>query len=120
MKAEKKNQKPLGEILVEQGIITRMQLDKSLEEQKKEEGLIGETVVRLGFAKEEDIAHCLSLQYGFPYLPLQNYEIPKEITRLVPRNVAEHYCLIPIDKIENTITVAMANPLNEHAIEDVS
>jgi type IV pilus assembly protein PilB len=119
MKSHKKIEKPLGQILVERGIITPLELEKSLGVQQKEGSLIGEIIVKLGFAKEEDIAHCLSLQFGFPYLPLENYEISKEVVSIVPKNVATHYCLIPIDKIENTLTVTMANPLNIHAIEDL-
>lgn len=110
---------PFGEILVERGIITNLQLEEILKVQMGSGGLIGEIAVRLGFAKEEDIAHCLSLQFGFPYLPLENYEISEEIVKIVPKNVASHYCVIPIDKIENTLTMAMANPLNVRAIEDL-
>ncbi|MDD5069161.1 MAG: hypothetical protein PHV17_00365 [Candidatus Omnitrophica bacterium] len=119
MRFNRHDEKPLGEILMERGILTRLQLDESLLTQKKEGGLIGEIIVNLGFAKEEDIAHCFSLQYGFPYLPLTNYEISKEVVELIPQSVMSHYCLIPIDRIENTLTVAMANPLNIHAIEDI-
>lgn len=116
---EKKVSKLLGEILVEREIITREHLEKALETQSKEGGLIGELIVKLGFAKEEEIAQCISYQYGFPYLPLENYDIPNDIISLVPKNVAEHYCLVPIDKIGNTLTVAMANPLNVEAAEDL-
>lgn len=119
MKPPRQIEKPLGQILVERGIITRLQLEKALEIQKKEGGLIGEVLVKLGFATEESIAHCLSLQFGFPYLPLENYEVSKEIVRLIPKNVAAHYCLIAIDKIGNTLTIAIANPLNIQAIEDL-
>jgi type IV pilus assembly protein PilB len=119
MKFPKKAEKPLGQILVERGVITFEQLEKSLAVQNKEGGLIGEVIVKLGFAKEDEIAHCLSLQFGFPYLPLENYEISKETVGLVPKNVATHYCLIALDKIGNTLTVSIANPLNVQAIEDL-
>jgi type IV pilus assembly protein PilB len=119
MKPPKKTEKPLGQILVEKGIIIPAQLEKALEAQRREGGLIGEVLVRLGFATEEAIAHCLSLQFGFPYLPLQNYEMQEAVVRLIPKNVASHYCLIAIDKIENTLTIAIANPLNVQAIEDL-
>jgi type IV pilus assembly protein PilB len=117
--SKKRIDKPLGEILVDREVITKDQLEKALLEQKKDGGLIGDTIVKLGFAQEEDIAHCLSLQYGFPYLPLENYEIPKEVVNVIPKAVAEHYCIIPIDKMDNMLTVAMADPLNIHAIEDI-
>lgn len=119
MKSPKKIEKPLGQILVERGVITFEQLEKALAAQNKEGGLIGEVIVRLGFAKEDEIAHCLSLQFGFPYLPLENYEISKETVSLIPKNVATHYCLIALDRIGGTLTVSIANPLNIQAIEDL-
>lgn len=119
MKSPKKQEKPLGQILVERGVITFEQLEKALAVQNKEGGLIGEVIVRLGFAKEDEIAHCLSLQFGFPYLPLENYEVSKDIVVLIPKNVATHYCLVSLDKIGSTLTVAIANPLNVQAIEDL-
>ena len=119
MGSHKKVEKLLGEILIERGVIKRDQLAKALEFQKENGGLTGEVIVKLGFAKEEDIAHCLSLQYGFPYLPLENYEISEEAVSIIPKKVSSHYCLISIDKIGNTLTIAMANPLNTQAIEDL-
>lgn len=104
---------------MERGIIDNAQLDEAVEAQKREGGLIGEIIVNKGFAKEEDIAYCLSLQFGYPYLPLYNYEISDEVTKVIPKNVCHHYCLVPIDKIGNTLTIAMANPLNFQAIEDL-
>jgi type IV pilus assembly protein PilB len=119
MKYDKKIDKPLGQILMERGVINNAQLQEAVESQKREGGLIGEVIVGLGFAKEEDIAYCLSLQFGYPYLPLYNYEISDEVTNIIPKNVCMHYCLIPIDKIGNTLTIAMSNPLNVQAIEDL-
>ena len=111
--------KQLGELLLERNIISKNQLDKALSVQKERGGLIGEVLVELGFAKEEDIAQSLTSQYGFPYLPLSNYEINPEIVNIVPARVAKQYLLVPIDKIGNNITLAMSNPLNIQAIEDV-
>lgn len=111
--------KQLGELLIERGIINQHQLDKALEAQKTRGGLIGEILVDLGFTKEEDIAQALTAQYGFPYLPLNNYEIDLEIANIVPVRVARQYLLVPIDKIGNNLTLAMSNPLNVQAIEDV-
>lgn len=111
--------KQLGELLIERGVIERKHLEKALLLQKEKGGLIGEILVELGFAKEEDIAQALTCQYGFPYLPLKNYEIDPEIIKSVPENVAKQYCLIPIDKIGKSLTLSMSNPLNIQAIEDV-
>ncbi len=119
MKFHKKIDKPLGQILVERGVISNAQLQQALDAQKHGGGLVGEVIVELGFAQEEDIAYCLSLQFGYPYLPLENYEISQEVMKVIPKNVCEHYCLVPIDKIGSTLTVAMANPLNIQAIEDL-
>ncbi|MFH0762414.1 MAG: hypothetical protein V1925_00810 [Candidatus Omnitrophota bacterium] len=111
--------KQLGELLVDRGIINQEQLGKVLTAQKQEGGLIGEILVKMGFVKEEDIAQALTAQYGFPYLPLSNYDIDQQVVNLIPGRVARQYLLIPIDKIGNNLTIAMSNPLNVHAIEDV-
>ena len=111
--------KQLGDLLIERNIISESQLAKALAAQKERGGLIGELLVELGFAKEEDIAQSLTAQYGFPYLPLSNYDINPEIISIVPGRVARQYLLIPIDKISNNLTLAMSNPLNVQAIEDV-
>lgn len=111
--------KQLGELLKERNIISQNQLDRALAVQKEKGGLIGEILVELGYAKEEDIAQALTAQYGFPYLPLSNYEINPEIANIIPGRVARQYLLVPIDKIGNNLTLAMSNPLNVQAIEDV-
>ena len=93
--------KQLGELLIERGIINDQQLEKALVVQRERGGLIGELLVELGFAKEEDIAQSLTAQYGFPYLPLSNYDINPEIVNVVPGRVARQYLLMPVDKIGN-------------------
>ncbi len=109
----------MGELLIERGIINTRQLEKALAVQQEKGGLVGELLVELGFVKEEDIAQALTAQYGFPYLPLSNYEINPEVVNIVPGRVARQYMLVPIDKIGNNLTLAMSNPLNVQAIEDV-
>ncbi|MDP2941597.1 MAG: hypothetical protein Q8N85_05035 [Candidatus Omnitrophota bacterium] len=111
--------KQLGELLIERGIINQRQLEKVLTIKQERGGLIGEILVEMGYAKEEDIAQALTAQYGFPYLPLANYEINPEIVSIIPARVARQYLLIPIDRIGNNLTVAMSNPLNTQAVEDV-
>lgn len=111
--------KQLGELLIERGLVTQEQLEKALEVQRAKGGLLGEIMVDMGIVKEEDIAQTLTAQYGFPYLPLSNYEIDPEVLRTIPARVAKQYLLIPIDKIGNCLTLAMSNPLNQQAIEDV-
>ena len=111
--------KQLGELLLERGIINEAQLDKALKIQREKGGLIGQILVMLGYAKEEEIAQALTVQYGFPYLPLENYEINAEVIKLIPENVATQYNIISIDKIGDLMTIAMSNPLNVQAIEDI-
>ncbi len=111
--------KKIGEVLIDRKVITRAQLDEALAHQREHGGLIGQILIQLDFAKESEIALALTAQYGFPYLPLDNYEIDKELTSVVPEHVATQYCLIPIDKIGNALTLAMADPTNIKAIEDI-
>ncbi|MBI4355336.1 MAG: hypothetical protein HY597_02645 [Candidatus Omnitrophica bacterium] len=111
--------KQLGELLLSMALITREQLEQALALQKTKGGLLGQILVDLGYVTEDQIAQSLTAQYGFPYLPLRNYEVDAEVLKLIPENVAKQYCLIPVDLIGQTITIAMANPLNTQAIEDV-
>lgn len=111
--------KQLGELLIERGVITRKQLDHALQVQKEKGGLIGQVIVNLGYTSEEAIAQAITAQYGFPYLPLSNYEIDLEVIKIVPKNVALQFCLIPVDKIGTNLTIAMSDPLNNLAIEDI-
>ena len=113
------NSKPLGELLLERGIINQAQMDQGLNFQREKGGLIGDILVELKFVKEDDIAQALTAQYGFPYLPLSNYSVSIDITSIIPARVARQYLLMPIDKIGNNLTLAMSNPLNVQAIEDV-
>jgi len=111
--------KQLGELLLEKGIINQAQLDKALKIHKEKGGLIGQIFVTLGYVKEEEIAQVLTVQYGFPYLPLESYEISADMIKLIPENVAKQYNLIAIDKIGNLLTISMSNPLNIQAAEDI-
>ncbi len=109
----------LGELLVEKGVINKDQLNQAMERQKQGGGLIGENLVQLRYASEQDIALALTSQYGFPYLPLSNYEIEDEVLSSLSRDVCEKFCLVPIDKIGASLTLAMADPLNAGAIEEI-
>ncbi len=111
--------KQLGEILIERGMINRVQLEEALKLQKAKGILFGEALILLKYTTEEDIVQALTCQYGFPYLPLLNYEIPPEVVASVPVEVCKKHCLIPIDKIGKSLTLAMVNPLNLQAFEDV-
>ena len=111
--------KRIGEVLLERGLITRKKLEEALAHQKEHGGLMGQVLIKLGMVTEEDVALALTAQYGFPYLPLDNYEIDIGLTALIPERIAREYCLIPIDRIGNALTLAMADPSNVKAIEDI-
>ena len=111
--------KRIGEVLLERGVITRTKLEEALTYQKAHGGLLGQVLIRLGYTTEEEIALALTAQYGFPYLPLDNYEIDGGLTALIPEGLARQYCLIPIDRIGNALTLVMADPSNVKAIEEI-
>ena len=111
--------KRIGEVLLERGVISHKKLEEALAYQKAHGGLLGQVLIRLGYTTEEEIALALTAQYGFPYLPLDNYEIDGGLTALIPLELARRYCLIPIDRIGNALTLVMADPSNVKAIEEV-
>lgn len=113
------NKKFIGDLLIERGVINKQQLDEAIVYQKEKGGLLGEALMTLKHASEEDIAQALTSQYGFPYLPLANYEIEPEVVAAVSSEMCQKFCLIPIDKIGASLTLAMANPLSTEAIEEV-
>lgn len=109
--------KKIGELLLEQGLINKELLNEALNFQKKYGGFIGDYLVHHGYVSEKDIVLCICRQYGFPYIDISSFTIDKHVINLVPVSIAEKFCLIPIDKIGQLITIAMANPLNLEAIE---
>src|SRR6185503_19844105 len=111
--------KQLGELLLDCSLITQQQLEEALALQKEQGGLLGQILVGLNYTTEEAIAQALTAQYGFPYLPLSGYEIDPEVAKIIPEHVAKQYGLIAVDRLGSILTVAMSNPLNQQAIEDV-
>ncbi len=111
--------KKLGEILVEAGLITRDQLLKGLEAQKKLKKRLGEVLVHLGFVSETDIAQTLSSQLGIPYTDLSSTVVEPEAVEQVKERLAEKHLVLPISVEGNVITLAMADPLNLEAINDI-
>ena len=111
--------KRLGQILLERGVITVQQPEQTLARQKGRGGLLGQILIEQGAVTEEAMALALTAQYGFPYLPLENYEIDEGVISVVPERLARQYCLMPIDRIGNALTLAMADPTNVQAIEEV-
>lgn len=111
--------KQLGELLIDNKLITRENLDEALRVQKEKGGLIGQILVALNFTTEEAIAQALTAQYGFPYLPLSNYEIDPVVVKIIPEHVARQYGVIAVDRVGNILTIVMSNPLNQQATEDI-
>lgn len=111
--------KQLGELLIDNKLITRENLEEALRVQKEKGGLIGQILVALNFTTEEAIAQALTAQYGFPYLPLSNYEIDPVVVKIIPEHVARQYGVISVDRVGNILTIVMSNPLNNQAIEDI-
>ncbi len=110
----------LGEILLKHSLITKEQLDKALEVQKANGGKLGTNLVKLGYVTEEDITRCLSKQFGVPSVNLSFFEIDSSVLELVPSEVCRKYDLIPVNKAGATLTIAMADPTNIHAVNDIN
>ncbi len=110
----------LGELLLKAQLVTEEQLEKALTEQKQIGGRLGEHLVRLGYVSEEDILDCLSQQYGVPSINLRHFDIDESIIKLIPADVARKYQFIPVSKSGATITVAMADPTNVFAMDDIT
>ena len=109
----------LTELLVNNKLLTPEQLKEALEFQKKNGGRLSDIIVGLKFVKEGDLISILSEGIGLPLIDLKRFKIDSEITRIIPIEVARHYQIIPLSKIGDTITLAMADPLNIFAIDHV-
>jgi type IV pilus assembly protein PilB len=109
----------LGELLVRNKLIDESQLAKALAEQKSQGGRLGASLIRLGYLKEEELSAFLSRQYGVPSINLAEFEIDPGVIRLVPPDVAQKYQIIPINRAGSTLIVAMSDPSNIFAIDDI-
>jgi type IV pilus assembly protein PilB len=121
MKDQKYLQRPkkFGECLVEAGLIDNNTLAKALEIQKVQKKKIGQIFIDMGVADDETIAKTLAGQLRIPFIRLTNVKIPKEISSIVPAEMAENYLLIPIKKRDDRLLIAMVDPLNLYALDDV-
>jgi type IV pilus assembly protein PilB len=109
----------LGDMLVKATLITKDQLQKALQQQESSGGRIGSNLVRLGFISEDDITSFLSRQYGVPSINLSHFEIDPSVIKLIPSEIAQKHQVIPINRTGNVLTVAMADPSNIFAIDDI-
>ena len=111
--------KSFGDYLVELGVLSPDQINKALQEQKLKGERLEQTIIRLGYAKEEMILQCLADYFNLPYVDLDTYLIDEKIVKTIPEETARRHTLIPIFKIGNTLTIAMTNPLNLLALDEV-
>ncbi len=109
----------LGELLTKASLITQEQLKEALKSQKDTGGKLGETLIKLGFVSEEEITECLSQQFGVPSINLSHFEIDQSVIKLIPSDVARKYNILPVNKTGATITIAMADPTNVFAMDDI-
>jgi type IV pilus assembly protein PilB len=109
----------LGELLTKASLISQDQLKEALKLQKETGGKLGETLIKLGFVSEEDITECLSQQFGVPSINLAHFEIDSGVIKLIPADVARKYNILPVNKTGATITIAMADPTNVFAMDDI-
>jgi type IV pilus assembly protein PilB len=110
----------LGEILVQSNIITHEQLLQALEEQKKSGGRLANVLTKLGFLKEEDALFYLSKQLGVPSVDLRNFDIEKDVIDIVPFSLVTKYHCIPLNILGDTLTIAIVDPTDYIAIDDIS
>jgi len=111
--------KSFSEFLIGLGILTPDQLRKAAQEQKRGVERLEQTIVRLGYAKEELILQCLADYFNLPFVDLDTYLIDDKVVKMIPEEMARRHTLIPIFKIGETLTVATANPLNIHALDEL-
>ncbi len=109
----------IGEMLLKAGYISQEQLNEALEHQKKNGGKIGFNLVKLGFVREDDITNLLSEQYGVPSINLRHFDIDESVIKLIPSEVAQKYLVIPVNRTGATLTIAMVDPTNVFAMDDI-
>jgi type IV pilus assembly protein PilB len=113
------NTNRLGELLVREKLISLSQLRAAQEEQQRSGGNLGFTLARLGYISDNEITNFLSQQYRVPTIDLDEYEIDAEILKLVAKEQCEKHRVIPVSRTGNSLIVAMADPTNLHAIDDL-
>src|SRR5687768_358449 len=109
----------LGEILVRENLITKEQLRETLEYQRANGGRLGSNLVRLGFVSDDVVTAVLSRQYGVPSINLDLFQIDEAVIKLISEDVSVKYSVLPISKVGATLTLAMADPTNVFAMDDI-
>jgi type IV pilus assembly protein PilB len=109
----------LGEILIKESLITPDQLLKALEHQKVHGGRLGTCLMKLGIVTDDEITGVLSRQYGVPSINLKYYEVESSVIRLIPQDTAVRYQIVPLSRVGSTLTIAMTDPTNVFAMDDI-
>jgi type IV pilus assembly protein PilB len=109
----------LGEMLVKAGLISPEQLQEALGSQKESGEKLGYVLINLGYVKEDEITQVLSEQYGVPSINLRHFEIEESVIDLIPAEVAQKYLVVPVNRTGATLTIAMADPTNVFAMDDI-
>src|SRR6478672_1677302 len=109
----------IGELLLKEKRITPAQLQEALNYQKTSGGKLGYNLVKLGFVKDEEITALLSKQYGVPSINLSQFEIDPAIVKLIPSETAQKYQIVPLSRAGATLTIAMTDPTNVFAMDDI-
>ncbi|UCH12333.1 MAG: Flp pilus assembly complex ATPase component TadA [Candidatus Omnitrophota bacterium] len=106
--------------LLEKKLLSKKRLDEALKVQRERGGKLSQILVNLGYVKEQDLVSALSQNLNIPAISLEKYRIDPSVTELVPKEIARRYEIIPISKIKKSLTIAMADPLNVFAIDDIA
>jgi type IV pilus assembly protein PilB len=109
----------LGEILIKENLITSDQLKQALDHQKSTGGRLGTCLMKLGFISDDEITGVLSRQYGVPSINLKYYEVDATVVKLIPQDTAIRYQIVPLSRVGSTLTIAMTDPTNVFAMDDI-
>jgi len=109
----------LGELLLKENMVSPQQLQDALNHQKMNGGKLGKAFVSLGFVKDEEITSLLSRQYGVPSINLEHFEVDPAIIKIIPAETARKYQVLPLSRSGATLTIAMADPTNVFAMDDI-
>src|ERR687883_1617566 len=109
----------LGEILVRENLISPQHLRQALDYQREHGGRLGFNLVKLGLVSDDMITAVLSRQYGVPSVNLELFDIEDTVIRLIPQEVAQKYMVLPLSRVGATLTLAMVDPTNVFAMDDI-
>ena len=109
----------LGDLLVKEKVITPEQLEQATKLQKESHCRLASALVKLGFLSDEDVTNFLSRQYGVPAINLSYFEIDPAVVKLIPYETAKRYQILPLSRVGASLTIAMVDPTNVFAMDDI-